>query len=49
MLLNAAYLIDAEGSAEFDSEVAAAAAAHPDLKLDLTGPWPPYSFAGQEG
>ena len=49
MLLNAAYLIDADGSAEFDSEVAAAAAAHPDLKLDLTGPWPPYSFAGQEG
>jgi Gas vesicle synthesis protein GvpL/GvpF len=49
MLLNAAYLLDAGGAAGFASVVAAAAAAHPDLRLDLTGPWPPYSFAGQEG
>jgi hypothetical protein len=49
MLLNAAYLLDAGGAAGFASAVAAAAAAHPDLRLDLTGPWPPYSFAGQEG
>jgi hypothetical protein len=48
MLLNAAYLLDAGGAAGFASVVAAAAAAHPDLRLDLTGPWPPYSFAGQE-
>ena len=49
MLLNAAYLLDIDGSAGFDSVVAVADAAHPDLRLDLTGPWPPYSFAGQEG
>jgi Gas vesicle synthesis protein GvpL/GvpF len=48
MLLNAAYLIDAGGAAGFSAVVASAAAAHPDLRLDLTGPWPPYSFAGQE-
>lgn len=48
MLLNAAYLLDAGGAAGFASVVAEAAAAHPDLRLDLTGPWPPYSFAGQE-
>lgn len=49
MLLNAAYLIDADGAAGFHSVVAVAAAAHPGLRLDLTGPWPPYSFAGREG
>jgi hypothetical protein len=48
MLLNAAYLLDAGGAAGFASAVADAASAHPDLRLDLTGPWPPYSFAGQE-
>jgi hypothetical protein len=48
MLLNAAYLLDAGGAAGFASVVGQAAAAHPDLRLDLTGPWPPYSFAGQE-
>jgi hypothetical protein len=49
MLLNAAYLLDAGGAPRFSSVVAEAAGAHPDLRLDLTGPWPPYSFAGQEG
>jgi hypothetical protein len=49
MLLNAAYLLDAGGAPGFSCVVAEAAAAHPDLRLDLTGPWPPYSFAGQEG
>ncbi len=46
MLLNAAYLLDAGASAGFASAVAAAATAHPELRLELTGPWPPYSFAG---
>jgi hypothetical protein len=49
MLLNASYLIDAGGSERFGSVVAVATAAHPDLQLDLTGPWPPYSFTGLEG
>ena len=48
MMLNAAYLVDAGDGTGFASEVAAAADAHPELDLNLTGPWPPYSFAGDE-
>ena len=48
MMLNAAYLVDADDGAGFASEVAAAADEHPELDLNLTGPWPPYSFAGDE-
>lgn len=57
MLLNAAYLLDTSvpgvlggtpGTPDFAAAVAAAAAAHPDLRLDLSGPWPPYSFIGQD-
>lgn len=46
MLLNAAYLTDAGDSRDFTAAVAAEAVAHPELRIDLTGPWPPYSFAG---
>src|SRR5262249_50091899 len=48
MLLNTSYLLDASASAGFASAVAAAAIAHPELRLELTGPWPPYSFAGED-
>ena len=48
MMLNAAYLVDATAGTGFASEVAAAADEHPDLELNLTGPWPPYSFAGDD-
>lgn len=48
MLLNAAYLLEAAGTTDFASVVAATAAAHPELRLELTGPWPPYSFTGDE-
>jgi Gas vesicle synthesis protein GvpL/GvpF len=49
MMLNAAYLLDADDGTGFASEVAAAAGAHPELEVNLTGPWPPYSFAGDDG
>jgi hypothetical protein len=55
MMLNSAYLLDANDGTAFAGHVAAAADAHPELELDLTGPWPPYSFtaddavAGQDG
>jgi len=49
MLLNATYLLGADGADRFASAVAATANAHPDLRLVLTGPWPPYSFAGDAG
>jgi len=45
MLLNAAYLIDDERAEEFAAEVRRLAADHPSVRLELTGPWPPYSFA----
>jgi hypothetical protein len=44
MLLNASYLVDRDEVAGFTSAVAAVAADHPALHLELTGPWPPYSF-----
>jgi hypothetical protein len=50
MVLNAAYLLD-EGSeveGRFSAAVAAMADAHPELRIELTGPWPPYSFTGDE-
>ncbi|HXT93932.1 MAG TPA: GvpL/GvpF family gas vesicle protein [Trebonia sp.] len=46
MLLNAAYLLDASDGTSFTAAVAAEATAHPELRIELTGPWPPYSFAG---
>lgn len=46
MLLNAAYLLDTGGGPDFTVAVAAEATAHPELRIELTGPWPPYSFAG---
>ena len=48
MLLNTAYLLDASASDAFASAVTAAATARPELRLELTGPWPPYSFAGED-
>jgi hypothetical protein len=49
MMLNAAYLLDANDGDGFATQVAAAADAHPELDLDLTGPWPPYSFTVDDG
>lgn len=48
MVLNAAYLVDEERGAEFGSVVAALAERYPGVKLELTRPWPPYSFAANE-
>ena len=48
MLLNAAYLLDAVNGRDFTAAVAAEATAHPELRIELTGPWPPYSFTGDE-
>ena len=46
MLLNAAYLLNPADSVTFTAAVAGQATAHPELRVELTGPWPPYSFAG---
>ncbi|RKN17150.1 gas vesicle protein GvpFL [Micromonospora musae] len=44
MALNGAYLVDAGAVAGFAGLVEALAERHPELRLELTGPWPPYSF-----
>jgi hypothetical protein len=48
MLLNAAYLTGAADGPAFTGAVAGQATAHPELRVELTGPWPPYSFAGDD-
>jgi hypothetical protein len=48
MLLNAAYLLEADCADGFAAAVEAAAAAHGELRVELTGPWPPYSFTGED-
>ncbi|HEY1633115.1 MAG TPA: GvpL/GvpF family gas vesicle protein [Acidimicrobiales bacterium] len=45
MVLNGAYLIDEDRTDEFVAMAAALDDRHPELSLELTGPWPPYSFA----
>ena len=49
MILNAAYLLDSAQGEDFAAAVAALAEQHPGLRLELTGPWPPYSFASTGG
>lgn len=46
MLLNGAYLVDDTRTEEFASVVKALDSQLAGLWLELTGPWPPYSFAG---
>lgn len=48
MTLNGTYLVDDARRDEFAARVVALDAEHPGIRLELTGPWPPYSFAGLE-
>ncbi|QYN38094.1 GvpL/GvpF family gas vesicle protein [Pseudonocardia sp. DSM 110487] len=48
MLLNGAYLVDDDRTDDFADVVAAQDGAHRGIRLELTGPWPPYSFAATE-
>jgi hypothetical protein len=43
MILNAAYLVDNAQAVKFEERVNALSRV--DLRLELTGPWAPYSFA----
>jgi hypothetical protein len=45
MVLNGAYLVDDSRVDEFTAAVRTLAGRHPGVDLQLTGPWPPYSFA----
>ena len=45
LVLNAAYLLNSDRAGEFTAVARALARVHEGLRADLTGPWPPYSFA----
>ncbi|MFE9845276.1 GvpL/GvpF family gas vesicle protein [Streptomyces goshikiensis] len=44
-VLNDAYLIPDDQAEPFQNALADAARAFPDLRIEVTGPWAPYSFA----
>jgi hypothetical protein len=46
MILNAAYLVDDQRTEDFAAAAQALGERYPDIRLELTGPWPPYSFTG---
>lgn len=48
MLLNGTYLVDDDRTDEFLSEVEELASMYTGIRLETSGPWPPYSFAGAE-
>ena len=45
MVLNGAYLVEDSSRERFAAAVEALAEEHGDLAVELTGPWPAYSFA----
>ena len=47
-ILVGSYLIEEENVARFRERAEALATNQPDLQLFVTGPWPPYSFTGEE-
>jgi Gas vesicle synthesis protein GvpL/GvpF len=47
MAMNAAYLVPAADDA-FVAEVERLRGAHPDVVLEVTGPWAPYNFVGSQ-
>ena len=49
MLLNGAYLVPDERLPAFDKVIASCAADHGELSVEVTGPWPAYSFADVGG
>lgn len=48
MVLNGAYLVETDRTDEFAELVDALSRQHPAIRLELTGPWPPYSFTGDD-
>ena len=47
MVLNGTYLVDSDAVGLFQESAAALANSTEHLILETTGPWPPYSFAGE--
>lgn len=48
MTLNGTYLVDDERATSLRELVAGLSAEHPEARIELHGPWPPYSFATLE-
>jgi len=48
MVLNGAYLVPESDADAFTTEIERLTAEQPDLRLQVGGPWPPYSFATLE-
>jgi Gas vesicle synthesis protein GvpL/GvpF len=48
MVLNGAYLVDKDRVVEFTDLVSALSKCHAAVRLEVTGPWPPYSFIAEE-
>ncbi|MET9517536.1 GvpL/GvpF family gas vesicle protein [Streptomyces sp. NPDC002994] len=48
-ILNAAYLVSRERGEAFVAEVGRLTPKDPGVRVELTGPWAPYSFAGHAG
>jgi hypothetical protein len=44
-MLNGAYLVDGDVIGEFMETVATLDRSTASIRLEVTGPWPPYSFA----
>jgi gas vesicle protein GvpL/GvpF len=44
IVLSGAFLVEREKWGAFSSAIGAAGAAHTDLDIRMTGPWPPYDF-----
>jgi hypothetical protein len=48
VVLNGTYLVDRGEVESFRENVAALALSLDNLSMEITGPWPPYSFAGDQ-
>lgn len=46
MILNDSYLVDRSAADGFAEAVAACGRRFPDVRMELSGPWPAYSFVG---
>jgi hypothetical protein len=49
MILNGTYLVDRGDVVAFKAAVDQVAAQHGHVRVEVAGPWPPYSFATLEG
>jgi len=47
MILNDSFLVDRDRAEEFAAAVTTCAERFPEVDLELSGPWPPYSFVAE--